>query len=64
MARLGQGYLALDAEGWLNYDIAFLWQNEPIINDAVLKREPQYWADRRPGTFKACSYGGDGLIPT
>ncbi|MGC9400631.1 MAG: hypothetical protein ACP5HM_16070 [Anaerolineae bacterium] len=73
MAQLVSGELALeirfqeiDEEGWVQYAISFLWQNESLINNQILKRQNAYWANRgRNGTtFKASEFGHDTLIPT
>jgi hypothetical protein len=69
MAKLTSGNLTLeirfrefDAAGWVQYEILFLWENKPIINDALLKRCNEYWQARNYGAFKANQYERDDLI--
>lgn len=71
MARLVSGDLALevffktfDEANWIQYEIGFTWREEPLINDAILKRINAHWADRAPGTFKANDDGEDSLLST
>jgi len=71
MAKLKSGHLTLeityqeiDKEEWVQYEIRFLWQNEPIVNDALLKRQTEYWRKRKIGAFKANQYREDDLIAT
>lgn len=57
MAKLQSGKLSLEIKykdfvfGEITYEIAFLWNGESMINDAVLKRSSEWWASRRRGTF-------------
>lgn len=57
MAKLQSGKLALEIKykdfvfGEITYEIAFLWNGESMINDAVLKRSSEWWASRKSGTF-------------
>ena len=48
---------------WVYYRFRFLWQDIPIINDAILKRINDYWNDRREGELLACSDLDDDLLP-
>jgi len=72
MARLlsSSGYLALeinfrelDNNEWVQYDIAFLWNEISLIADAVLKRHIAYWNDRVNGAFRINESEKDTLIP-
>ena len=49
--------------GWVHYDIWLRWRGEPIINDAILKREGDYWAKRGKGAIKACEHYHCGVLP-
>jgi hypothetical protein len=57
MAKMQSGKLALEIKykdfvfGEITYEIAFLWNGESMINDAVLKRSSEWWASRKKGTF-------------
>jgi hypothetical protein len=69
MAKLTSGNLTLeirfrefDAAGWVQYEILFLWKNKPIIDDALLKRDSEYWRARNYSAFKANQYERDDLI--
>jgi hypothetical protein len=69
MAKLTSGNLTLeirfrefDDAGWVQYEILFLWENKPIINDALLKRCNKHWQARNYGAFKANQYERDDLI--
>ena len=70
MAKLISDNLVLEIkfvdynDGWVEYEIAFLWQDEPIINDSLLKRVTSYWQRRSPGTFKANQFLEDDLVQT
>lgn len=50
--------------GWLQYEIYFRWENEPIINDNLLKRDGEYWGSRKTGSFLANEDEKDRLIDT
>jgi hypothetical protein len=69
VAKLQSDNLTLDIkfdrfeEDWVAYEIRFLWKNEPIINDDVLKKN-RWWDRRKYGTFLANDYGKDHLIET
>lgn len=55
-------YAHTDGE-WIYYQLRFLWCNESVVNDSVLKREGAYWGQRPPGRFLACEHAHDGLLP-
>jgi hypothetical protein len=69
MARLSEGELTLEVRyrsfeyGWVVYDILWLWQDEPILSDPILKRHNEYWAARAPGGIHANEHRGDFVIP-
>ena len=70
MARLISGNLAfefrfieIDKNGWVQYEFAFLWEGEPLVNDRLLKRDGLYWLKRRVGSFKANERAADTLLP-
>src|SRR5437588_8177205 len=46
------------------YEIAFLFEGESMINDALLKRSSDYWSSRKDGVFLARDYERDYLIET
>ena len=48
---------------WVQYDVLFLWDGLPMVDDTLLKRSPSAWADRGTGTFRANESDGDGLLP-
>ena len=50
--------------GWVQYEIYFRWENEPIINDNLLKRDGEYWGSRKIGSFLANEDEKDRLIDT
>ena len=50
--------------GWVQYEIYFRWENEPIINDNLLKRDGEYWGSRKTGSFLANEDDKDTLIDT
>ncbi len=69
MAKLTSNHLTLeirfrefDKAGWVQYEVFFLWQNQPLVNDALLKRDRAYWNARSTGAFKANDYERDDLI--
>lgn len=71
MAKLISGNLALeirfielDANQWIQYEIRFLYKDEPMVQDGQLKRTNAHWQKRSPGAFKVNQYGHDGFIPT
>jgi hypothetical protein len=57
MARLSNKKMAFEItfsrynDGWIIYEIKFLWDGESIINDDVLKRDTEYWNQRNKGAF-------------
>ncbi len=69
MARLQLSDLALEVEyvrfedGWVVYDIRWLWQDEPILNDAILKRHNEFWGSRSRGGIHANEHRGDFVLP-
>jgi hypothetical protein len=50
-------------DGWVYYDIWYRWRDEPIINDAILKRHNDHWAKRGKGAIKACEHRGCEILP-
>jgi hypothetical protein len=68
MAKLSSHALSLEIRyknfrgGDVQYEIGFLWENESMINDALLKRWSEYWRSRNPGYFLAWEYEQDRLI--
>lgn len=52
----------LDECLWVQYEIYFRWQGEPIFRDELLKRSPSGWVDRPKGALKANEHHGDSLI--
>jgi hypothetical protein len=69
MAKLISGNLALeirykelDAQNWIQYEIFFLYKDQPMIQDSQLKRIDEHWKNRSPGAFKANEYQHDELI--
>lgn len=50
--------------GWVQYEIYFRWENEPIINDNLLKKNGEYWGSRKKGSFLANEDEKDRLIDT
>jgi len=69
MAKLQSDNLTLEIkfnrfeEDWIAYEISFLWKNDIIVNDDILKKD-RWWDKRRYGTFLANDYGKDSLIET
>jgi len=57
-------FIELDSNNWIQYEILFLYNGEPMVQDHQLKRYNEHWARRSPGAFKANQYGHDGFIPT
>ena len=52
-----------DENCWLQYEMSFLWEGQPIVDDGLLKRSPAGWANRTYGTFKANEFDCDSLLP-
>lgn len=70
MAVLKEGKLSLeivfrrlDDALWVHYEIFFRWNNEPVLRDDLLKRDPQYWSKRSPGALLAEEHERDTLLP-
>ncbi len=70
MAKLSSHDLTLEIEfreidvcWWLQYDIWLRWQDEPLINPALLKRINEYWQDRRDHSFRVNDGARDHLLP-
>lgn len=69
MAKLQSNNLALEIkftrleEDWIAYEIGFLWNNDLIVNDNILKKS-RWWDRRKYGTFLANDYNADYLIET
>lgn len=70
MARLSTELLSLEIRyknffaGDIQYEISFLWENQSMINDLLLKRWSDYWSSRSKGAFLACDFERDWLIET
>jgi hypothetical protein len=70
MAKLSSHSLTLEIRyknflsGDVQYEIGFLWENQSIVNDTLLKRWSDYWSSRSNGYFLACEYERDTLIDT
>jgi len=69
MAKLTLNNLALeirfkefDQHNWIQYEILFLYNNQSMIEDHLLKRINEHWANRSPGAFKANEYEFDRFI--
>ena len=69
MAKLTSGNLALeirfkevDEQNWIQYEIFFLYKDQPMIQDSQLKRTNEHWQKRSPGAFKANEHQHDELI--
>jgi hypothetical protein len=69
MAKLQSNDLTLEIkfdrfeEDWVAYEISFLWKNELIVNDNILKKS-RWWDRRKYGTFLANDYKTDYLVET
>lgn len=69
MAKLQSNNLILEIkfdifeEDWIAYEISFLWKNDLIVNDNILKKS-RWWDRRKYGTFLANDYKADSLIET
>jgi len=69
MAKIRSGNLTFDIkfkrleDEWIAYEISFLWKDETIVNDKILKKN-RWWDKRIHGTFLANDYGKDFLIET
>jgi hypothetical protein len=69
MAKLQSNNLTLEIkfdifeEDWIAYEISFLWKNDLIVNDNILKKS-RWWDRRKYGTFLANDYKADSLIET
>ncbi len=44
------------------YEIRFLSNGEPIVRDAVLKRQGSWWSSATPGAFLASDFDADRLL--
>jgi len=70
MAKLSSDLLTLEIrfrsfeDRWVVYDILWLWDGTPILNDAILKRHNPYWAARQPGGIHANEHRADFFIST
>lgn len=69
MAKLQSNDLTLEIkfdrfeEDWVAYEIGFLWKNNAIVNDNILKKS-RWWDRRKHDTFLANDYKTDYLIET
>lgn len=60
-------FMELDRSNWIQYEILFLYKDQPIIQDKLLKRVNEYWSTRSLGAFRAneeAAGDGGGLIDT
>jgi hypothetical protein len=73
MAKLTSGnlsieirFLELDASKWVQYEIYFLYKDQPMVQDGLFKRINEHWSKRSLGAFKANEDEGEagGLIGT
>lgn len=55
-------YKGFDA-GWVEYEFFYRWQEDNIINDAILKRPSEYWSRRSPGAMLANEHRECGILP-
>ncbi len=69
MAKLTSGNLAFeiqykeyDDQHWIQYEIFFLYKDQPMIQDAQLKRINEHWQKRSKSAFRANEYEHDELI--
>jgi len=49
---------------FIQYEISFLWNGQPMFNDDILKKSNQFWANRNHGAFKAWDHREDIFIAT
>lgn len=69
MAKLQSDNLTLEIkfnrfeDEWVAYEINFLWKNDIIVRDDILKKD-RWWSKGRYGTFLANDYEKDFLIET
>lgn len=49
--------------GWVQYQFAFLWKNQPIVKDSMLKKSSEYWKSRGKGAFLANDHEREGFLP-
>ena len=68
MARLSYDSLSLDIsfcyfeEGSIHHDVAWLWNNKPIINPCVLTDDNDLRENRVPGAFRIIEWEPDCLL--
>lgn len=69
MAVLQNGDLSLDIAyrsyelGGVEYDITLRWRGVPVLNDAILKRSGEYWANRGVGSITTDAGCECGVLP-
>jgi hypothetical protein len=69
MAVLQSGNLSFDFQfadfdaGYIKYKLCFLWRDEPIINEEVLKRGTEYRSNLPKGGFVADEFRQDYFVP-
>lgn len=69
MAVLQSGNLSFDFQfaefddGYIRYKFSFLWRDEPVMNDAILKRGNDYWDKRPVGGFLADEFREEIFVP-
>lgn len=70
MATLASDDLSLEIRyrdfqhGWIQYEIFFRWQGEIVLNDAILKRQGEYWGARGRGGVLANEDEECCILPT
>ncbi len=57
-------FVELDDQNWVQYEILFLYQGQPMVADALLKRVNAHWQKRSTGAFKANDFEYDTLVRT
>lgn len=57
-------YKERDGGEWIEYEVWFRWQGQPLVDDALLERDGAYWGGRSPSAFLANDYEEDTLIAT
>jgi hypothetical protein len=55
-------YKEFDDQDWIQYEIFFLYKDQPMIQDAQLKRVNEHWQNRSAGAFKANENERDRMI--
>jgi hypothetical protein len=69
MATLFAGELSLEIAhreftyGWVHYDICLRWRGQPLLDDAMLRRDGEIRARRGEGAIDAGEIGECGALP-